>query len=371
MSLRTAVGVVSIVLLLGMAGVAMAYSPSLDVVHEHDAHTTSVADVEYDHQTDLVYSLDDDGTFVAYQIQQESASVVETFDAGHALANGDGVVYVAAGDTLWEYDPAEANLTEVSTMPVHPPAIAYDERRDVVWAAGDGNVTGYNVSDGGTYMRYAAHSDGVETVAVQGDYVASGTTWKNEVVVYDVADDEVAFEPDLPDDVGQVPAVALTEDEELIVGTGANESDVVAMYDVTSGEQLAQYREHIFSVSEVEYDAEHDVIISLGFDNTAKFYDVEAGEVAAVYEHDDTIYAGDIDTRNDLLWVGDGEDQPGNVTGIDIFVEPETPSPTATEMDTSTPAESETPTAGDGPGFGVAVALLALVSAALFAARRQ
>jgi len=386
---------IGVVVCGGLAGVSLAYSPSLTVVHEYEDHSQTLADVAYAEQFDIVFSLDEEGGFYAYQIQRDRVDQINEFEAGHALTVGEGVVYIAAADTLWAFDVEAGELTELTQLEAHPPAIAYDEARDVVWTVGNGTVYGYDATDGSEYMTYTAHTGGIETIAVRGDYIATGTTWSDEVVVYNVESEEVAFEPDLPDDVGQVGAVHITAGDELIVGTGAEEGDVVAMFDIVQEEQIISYREHIFSVSAVEYDQEHDVIISMGFDNTIKFYDVEAGEVATVYEHPDTIYTGDLDTRNDLLWVGDGEERSGTVTGIDVFYQEPTPTqtPTPTESETPSPTpdmtpsatpettpdetndqtEDETPTTpgDDGAGFGPVLAFLVFVGLALLAARTR
>ena len=48
-----------------------------------------------------------------------------------------------------------------------------------------------------------------------------------------------------------------------------------------------------------------------------------------------------------------------------------TPGPTPTPSPSPTPTESPTPTPEDQPGFGAALALIALIGAALLAARRR
>jgi len=382
----------ALVLVTALAGVGLAYSPSLDVVHEYEDHSHKLADVEYAGQFDIVFSLDEEGGFYAYQVQPEQVEQITEFEAGHALAVGDGVVYVAAADTLWEFDVAAGELTELTTLEAHPPAIDYDETRDMVWTVGNGTVYGYDAADGSEEVRYTEHTEGIETIDVRGDYVATGTTFSDELVVYDIPAGEVAYEPDLPDDVRQVGSVHITAGDELVVGTDAENDSLVGVYDIVQKEPILEYREHIFSVSEVAYDEEHDVVISMGFDNTVKFFDVEAGAVAAVYEHPDTIYAGALDTRNDILWVGDGEQRSGTVTGIDVFfeatptptptltptpVETATPEPTPTPQPaTATPADTgsdDTPTSTgeDGPGFGIGLAVLAIVGLALLAARNR
>lgn len=382
----------ALLLVAGLAGVGLAYSPSLDVVYEYEDHSNQLVDVEYADQFDIVFSLDKQGGFYAYQVQQEQVEQINEFEAGHALAVGDGVVYIAAADTLWEFDVAAGELTELTTLEAHPPAIDYDETRDMVWTVGDGTVYGYDATDGSEQMRYTEHTEGIETIDVRGDYIATGTTFSDELVVYDVPAEEVAYEPDLPDDVKQVSSVHITAGDGLVVGTDAEDDSLVAVYDIVQKEPVLEYREHIFAVSAVTYDEKNDVVISMGFDNTVKFFDVEAGEVAAVYEHPDTIYAGDLDTRNSVLWFGDGEQRSGTVTGIDVFFEATptpTPTPTATPTETATPEPTPepettpTPAAGsgsddtptstgeDGPGFGAGLAVLAIVSLALLAARHR
>ncbi|PSQ60437.1 MAG: hypothetical protein BRD23_02110 [Halobacteriales archaeon SW_9_67_25] len=370
------------VLVTVLAGAGLAYSPSLDVVHEYEDHSTQLVDVEYAHSLDIVFSLDEGGSLYAYPVQ-EGAQQIREFEAGHALTVADDVVYIAARDTLWEYDVAAGEVTELTTLPVHPQAIDYDEARDMVWVGGDGTVYGYDAADGSERMTYTEHTEGVGALAVHGDYVATGTATSNEVVVYHVENEAVAFEPELPDDVRGVGSVHITNGDELLVGADAEDDSFVAMFDIVAGESVVEYREHIFSVPGVAYDEDNDVIISMGLDNAVVFYDVEADEVATVYEHPDTIYAGDLDTRNDLLWVGDGEQRSGTVTGVDVFFEPTptptpepTPEPTATPEltpeSTPEPQPEDTPTpGGDGPGFGVGLAVLAIISLALLAARKR
>lgn len=376
-----------LVVVVGLASVALAYNPSLAVVHEYDDHSNTLVDVAYAEQFDLVFSLDQAGGFFVYQVRQEAAERITEFEAGHALAVGQEAVYIAAADTLWAFDVEGGELTEVTQLPAHPQSIAFDEAREVVWSTGNGTVFGYHVPNGSEYTTYTEHTGGLQDIAVRGDYIATGTTWSDEVVVYDIAAEEVAYEPALPNDVGQVGAVHITADDDLVVGTGADEGDVVGLFDLDDQEPVVQYREHTFSVSDVEYDADHDVIVSMGFDNTIKFYDVEADEVATVYQHPDTIYAGDLDTRNDLLWFGDGEERSGTVTGLDVFFEEPTPTPTPVETTMSaatppstperttdegaapTPAVTPTASGEDGAGFGVGLAIVALIGAALMVRR--
>lgn len=392
---QTITVVVALVVLTALVGVSLAFTPTLEVVHEHDEHGETLEDVEYDDLNDIVWSLDGDGTFVAYDVAAEDVVVNEEFEMGHALAVGDDLVYIAAGDTLWEWDVADEESSELTSLEDHAAAIDYDEARDIVWVAGHETVYGYDVGDGSLIHSHDEHTDGMSDIAVQGDYVASATTWHDEVIVYDIEAEEVAFEPELPDDVSQTSSVHLTESEELIVGTGADDGDVVAMYDIETEELLAQYREHIFSVSAVEYDAEHDVIISLGFDNTIKFYDVGSESIVAEHVHEDTIFTADLDLQNDLLWFGDGEDRDGFVTGLDVSSEddttptppPDDPTPTPTpppdEPTPTPPTDDPTPTPDDPtpspapddddgiPGFGVAIALTALGGAGYLLNRRS
>jgi PGF-CTERM protein len=277
---------------------------------------------------------------------------------------------------------------------VHPQAIDYDEARDLVWVGGDGTVYGYDADDGSERMSYTEHSEGIGALDVHGDHVATGTALSNEVVVYHVENEEVAFEPAMPEDIRGVGSVHVTSGDDILVGADAEDDSYVAMFDIVSGETTVEYREHIFSVPGVEYDEDNDVIISMGLDNRVIFYDIEADEVATVYDHPDTVYAGDLDTRNDLLWVGDGEQRSGTVTGIDVFFEPTptptpeptptptpepTPEPTATPVPTDTPTPApatggdQTPTATgeDGPGFGLGLAVLVVLGLALLATKRR
>jgi WD40 repeat protein len=373
----------AMVVIAGTSGVSVAYDPSLEVIHEYDDHASSLVDVEYNPQGNTVFSLGENGSFIAYDIQNDSVEEITNFEAGHALTVGDGTVYIAARDTLWAFDVASGELTERTTMEVHPQAIDYDDSRGVVWVGGDGTVYGYDADDGSVYTTYSAHSEGIVDIHANGDYIASGAGFSNEAVVYDVEAEEVAFRPTLPDDVRSVSAVHVTGGGGLILGTDAEDGSLVRAYDIAEQEQLVEYREHIFAVSALEYDEEHDIIISMGFDNTVKFFDVDADEVTTVYEHADTIYAGDIDTRNDALWIGDGEQRAGTVTAIDIFFEQSTPTPepTADPTPESTPESTSdatvttadtpepTATAEEGSGFGLAVALFSMTGTAFLLAR--
>jgi hypothetical protein len=106
------------------------------------------------------------------------------------------------------------------------------------------------------------------------------------------------------------------------------------------------------------FDAGSDVIISMGVGNTITSDHVCGGQVAAVYVRADSAYTGDLDTRHDLLWIGDGEQRTGS--SICVFVEeptqtaqrttvaPETdPTPTPEPDSRTTPTNAST----NDPGF--------------------
>lgn len=373
-------------------GGAAAFAPSLDVVHQHEAHEGQVVDVEYSDHHDVAWSLDEGGTFAAYVVEDEAIEFTWDFDQGHAIATSEEAVFIAAGETLWEFDVPEGEFNELGTMAVHPEDMAYDEERNAVWVGGHETVHGYNVDDGSEFMNYTVHSEGIGTIDVAGDHVVSGTTWETEVVVYDVAAEDVVYEPDLPDDTQGISALNLLDSDTLLVGAlGDDADDLVAAYDVGEEQLQLEHREHIFGVSFVGYEPHNDLIISAGFDNTVKFYDHETDDIVEQYEHDDTIYTASYDYPNSLLWFGDGEDTDGVVTGLDIHYE-EDPADddddapvddadddaddAPVEEDTAddaddTPAEDDTADdaadTDDGiPGFGPIAALFAIVGFVYF-----
>lgn len=353
-------------------GMAAAYSPALEVTHEYSDHGGTLVDVEYDFQHDIVWSLDENGTFVAYQVGNEEVGLsTDQFSTGHALAVGDGAVYIAEADTLWEFEVEEGDLTELGTLDEHPGAMAYDSQRDVIWTTGVETVYGYNADDGSEFMSYSPHSDGIETIDVNGNYIATGTTWQPELVVYKVEQEEVVLQPELSQ-VGGVTTTHLTDSGDVVIGTrGDDADDLIAAYDIESGNQLLAYRAHIFGVSHVEYNPTTETIISTGGDNTVKFYDVNEETVFEEYRHEDTIYTADLDERNNLLWFGDGEERVGTVTGLNIddteasgtdseattegetdtTEDPGTVGQTNGEADTD--ADEQPTTETEGSGFGI------------------
>lgn len=327
---------------------AIAFDPPLEERHQHDAHSGTLSDVAYDSEHNVVWSLDENGTFVGYDVKNSSVMVTDEVGTGHALAVGDGVVYIADDNTLWEYDVAADDRTELTTMRSHAGALAYDERRDVVWMTGGQRVAGYHAGNGSLFLNHTEHTDGTSALAVSGDYVASGTTFSDEVLVYNVTSERVTYRPDLADDVRSVGALEFTDDERLLVGSDAENDSFVAMYDVADRRLTDSYREHIFGPSGVEFIEDESVIVSTGVDNVVVFYDVGTDSVVARHRHDDTIYAADLDTQNGLLWFGDGESGPGSVIGLDVT---EAPTPTATPTASPTPAPggTATPTAAGTP----------------------
>ena len=337
---RTLVLLVGIVVIVGFAGVSLAFSPTLDIEHEYHEHDHTIQEVVYDEQHDMLWSLDhsieESVTLIGYDVADEAVAVSEPFGTGHALAVGDGSVYIADGDTVWEYDVAEANLIELFEPSGHAAAMAYDSDRDWIWVAADDEVNAYDATDGEQVAGHTAHTDETADIAVSGDYVASGTTWEDEVIVWDIETEEVIFEPELNYE-GTV--VDLTSAGELIVGAG----EEVVMFDIETGEQLLDSEGHVFGTSGVAYHADEDLVVSVGFDDTMRFHSIADGGVIESYGHDDTIYTVSLDLQNQLVWFGDGEGQPGTVYGLDM-AEAATPTPTPTPVDpTPTPADP-TPT---------------------------
>lgn len=383
---------IAVVSLFLITGVVAGTAPSFDVVHEHTEHQASLTDIEFEDRHKLAFSLDEEGGFAAYVVEEGEVAFYHQFERrAHELAIGDDAVYIAVSDTLWVYDIAAGDLSEHTEMASHAGGMEYDGDRDVIWVAGHETVTGYTADDGSEFMQFEpGHSDGIGAMAFYGDYIATGTQFADEVVVYDIENDEVAYEPDLPDDVVGIGALELTETGDLIVGTGAENDDVIAAFDIEEQRKLLQYRQHIFGVSYVQYVPSSNVILSTGADNTVKIYDVNQESIVAQHQHEDTIYTAAMDQSNDLLWIGDGEDRTGTVSALDIAEDEPTPTPEPTTVE---PTESETPepdtptqvtttepsqadetpvTDTDGQsGFGIAVAIVALLVTMLVTRRAR
>lgn len=382
--------VVSVVGLIVLTGIVAGAAPTFDVVHEHTAHQASLTDIEFEDRHQIAFSLDEEGGFAAYVVGSDEVAFYHQFERrAHELAIGADAVYIAVSNTLWVYDIAEGNLSEHTKMDSHAAGMAYDGERNVIWVAGHETVTGYTADDGSEFMQFQpGHTDGIGAMAFHGDYIATGTQFAAEVTVYDIENEAVVYEPDLPDDVKGIGALDLTESGDVIVGTAAENDDVIAAFDIEEQKKLLQYRKHIFGVSHVQYVPSANVILSTGFDNTVKLYDVDQESIVAQHQHEDTIYTAALDLSNALLWIGDGEERTGTVSALDVAEDEPTPTPEPTtveptpsetpEPDTPTrvtttepPQDDETPaTDAEGqPGFGIPIAIVTVLSAALLAYR--
>lgn len=387
------------VIVCGIVGftavVAVGLAPTFDSVHEHDVHEDPLQDMAYDDANDIVWSIDEAGMLVGYDVAEEQVVVEEDLDVGHAIAVGEDATYVASGDHLLEVDIHEGEITTLQdSLEAHPSRMAFDGERDLLWMAGAEEVHAYDLE--GNLDRSIAPGDGhPHIIDVNEEYVAWSTGFDDEVIVWDIEDESVAFEPTFPDEyeASMTVGVALTDDNELIVGTDGDGS-MVAMFDIESESVVTEYREHIFSVNEVAYHAEADAIISGGADNHLTAYDVAAESVIEQHDHGDTILAMALDESNELLWVGDGEETDPTVTGLSLGVE-ETPTPEATPPSEPTPTpiddpddtptpdtpadetptpivhDTPTPDPDDQPGFGLAMAALAVLALAAVASRRR
>lgn len=348
------VGLVTL-LLLGMSvGVvaALEVTPS----HEHTSHEYHVEDVAYDEEYDIVWSIDNNVTeesvtFVGYDVSAEEVVVEETLNTGHAIADGEGVVYIADDNQLWEFDVESQEKTKLTEIAHHTGAMKYDANRDLLWLGQAGDVVALDASDGEEVMRHSEHGEGgIASLSVSEDYVASVRTWEPDPIVYDIENEEVAFEP-LPESIenkedGNIVSVHLTGSGKVILGGGW---DSVFMYDIESQELQAQYAAHAFGAHDIEYLDSRNLIISTGFGNHVAFYDVEADRILETYDHGDTIYASDLDRSNDIIWYGDGEDPPdGTVTGLQMtFADAESGTETTAtggEESQQTTAEASEPT---------------------------
>jgi WD40 repeat protein len=314
-------GSVAVMLVLvATAPLVGAYQPALEPVHAHDGPASQIQDLAYDADRDTIWSVSKDGGVIGYNPAEDGIVAERGFSQGHAVALGDSQVYAAAGDQLWTFDLEAEEWSELTKLQDHAADMAYDAENDVIWVGGGQTVTGYDASDGSVVASHDEHTDGLETIAVHGEsgLVASGTTWADEVIVWDSQAETVAHEPDVPSDVGSISALSFTVDGELLIGTDAEDNSWVGMLDLDAGNVVAEHRVHVFAVSEVLYDDERDVIVSTGFDNSIRFYDVDAEDMITAHEHADTIYTADLSMEDDLLWVGDGEERTGQVTGIDV-----------------------------------------------------
>lgn len=385
--------IVALVCIVVIVGSAAAFAPALEIVHQHDEHEGEVVDVEYGDYHDVVWSIDADGTFAAYVVGEETVEFTWDFDEGHALATSEDAVFIASGDTLWEFDVPEGEFNELGTLDTHPEDMVYDGERHVVWIGGHETIHGYDADNGSEYMSYTEHSEGIGSLDVAGDYIVSGASWESEVVVYDVSTEEVVYEPELPTDTQGISALNLLDEETLLLGAlGDDANDFVAAYDVAEEQLLLEHREHIFGVSFVGHEPHNDLIVSTGLDNTVKFYDHETDAIVEEYPHEDTIYTASYDYHNSLLWLGDGEERDGLVSGLDIYYEEETTDDAPAGDDPGdetddTPAgdaddeiedtdDDPEDTVEDGeddgmPGFGPTAALVALSSLIFYTIRQR
>lgn len=379
--------------ILGLsATVAIGLAPTFEMAHEHDAHDDTLEDLAYDDANDIVWSIDQSGTFIGYDVGESAIVVDEQFNDPHAIAVGDEVTYVAAGDHLLEVDVHEGEITTIQeSVETHPSRMAFDGERDLLWLAGHEEVHAYDLE--GELDRSIAPGDGnPHDIAVNDNYVAWSTGFDAEVIVWDIEDESVAYEPTFPDDyeASMTVGVDLTDDNELIVGTDGDGS-MVAMFDIESESVVTEYRVHVFSVNEVAYHAGANTIIAGGADNHISVFDVGAETVIEEHDHGDTIQAMALDESNELLWIGDGEETEPTVSGLSVAGDEPTPTPTSESTptpvdepddtptpdtptdDTPTPVTHDTPTPepDDQPGFGIAVAALALLALAVLVRRRR
>ncbi len=384
-----------------IAGLAAGFAPPLDEVHEYTEHEASVEEIVYDAERNVIWSIDqnleNEVTFVGYDVASGEVIERRTFQDGHALALGPDGVLIADGDTLWRYNVSAEEYEEAFTLSEHVGEMEYDAERGWLWAGGGQLVWAQSIENGTETVRHEAHTDGIETIDVASGYVASGTTFSDEVLVYDIEAEEIVFEPDLAEGTEGVGAVEINDAGQLMIGAG----ETIPVYDIAAQELVTQAEGQMFGVADIEYYEAQDVIISVGGDNRAKFFDMQEQTQTAVYEHDDTIYVSALDTENELLWIGDGEGQPGTVTAIDIGVEASSDDTTddtsdadtddgtddsgdsdADDSDTddgtdgtddssgdngSTDDETDGGNGDDGsPGFGIILAAIALIGAGAF-----
>lgn len=380
------------VVLLGVAIGAVA-ALEVAVTHEYSVHDNELTDVVYDGQHDVVWSLDKGlgeatATLAGYDPAAEEVVVTEEFDDGHALALGDGVVYVGDGHTLWEYDVESQERTKVTQLEDHAGGLAYDAERDLVWVAGGGkgNVVAYDATDGEEVRRHEEHApNGLQDVSVEGDTLATVATWEPDVVVYDLARDEVAFEP-LPDSIaddedGNLVSVEVTESGDVIVGGGW---DTVFVYDGETQELRTTYAAHSWGVAAVDYHESADLIVSGGTGGRLAVFDVGADAVVQTHEHGETIAAA-LDGGTDVVWYGAGEHSHA-VTGLELRFDDPAAGDDGTDgtdgdgtdgtdgdgTDGADGAGDDAGTSGgDGAGFGIAAVVIAVSSLALIGYRRR
>lgn len=294
------------------------FDPSLDIRHEYEHHADhNLQDLAYDEAHDMVWSIDgaleDSSRFRGYDVADGDIAVTETFDILHSIEVAEGVVYVASGGDLYEYDVEGGEFAE------HPAELTglsqdlvFDADRNWLWSASETEIVAYDADTGELTTSYEVHDEGISTIDIHGRFVASGETWEDNLIVYDLDAEAVVFNPEIGYNGG---IVHFTEAGSLVVGAG----ETVRLYNVESEELLLESQGHVFGTSGVDYLVEQDVIVSAGFDNAIRLHGVEDGGVIEEYSHDDTIYTVAIDDRNDLLWFGDGEDDnPGTVYGMDL-----------------------------------------------------
>lgn len=399
MARRTIIVTIAIMLVALLAvGVVAGIAPN----DEHDEHEHAISGIDYDEDRNMVWSidhdLDDDVTLVGYDVESGTVEHTETFEQGDALEYVSGYgVFVASGDTLYLYSPDEGEVVQEKSFDGIIEDIAYDDWRWTVWVAHGDAVQGYFVEDDELVSGYTVHTEGIGSIAYADDHLITATTWGDEAVIHHIeGDGDVLHDLQIPDENDGLGAVEITDDGDVFVAG----EETIYQFDRDSGELVSDdIPAHIFGTSEIIAVPDEELLISVGFDNNVHVYDLTAEETIEVYEHDDTIYTADVDLTNEYLWIGDGEDQPGTVTALDISEvlgdmdengddgTPDDSTPDDSTPDDGTPDDGTPddgiPANGDNgddngdetdddsiPGFGAALAAIAMVGAALLAYRR-
>jgi len=177
----------AVALLLLAVGTDGAFSPSLEVAHQHSVHEGKIVDVADDHASDVTWSLDEGGTFVGYAVEEGEVAATHEFEQGHA--DEVVVVYNLAGDG-WRFTHRE-HLFGVSSMGVEPTEIL------VVSTSGDNTVKFYDPAADAVVAEYA-HADTIYAASIDRNngllWIADGENRDGVVTAVDIQADEATAE---------------------------------------------------------------------------------------------------------------------------------------------------------------------------------
>ena len=286
----------------------------------HSKHNYDVKDVEYDLQNNIIWSGDEHGDLIGYDVS--STSVKYNNYTGNVrdidYDSNNNIVWIGGGDgynnKIKGYSVADEEVIYEHSLHDNENVndVKYVAEDDIILSVGDdGKIIGWNVS---TQSKAYEHTEDNAIRSVDYDS-QNNTVWAGgltypygnyRLIGYD-ADTETVTQRKEVSGIKGVENIAYDSDNHFV---WTSYGDKVSAYDIENDNIINEHKKNASNVDAFHYDAQNEVILSDGSDNPYGIVAWNSNNEENVYnhsDHTDNVNTVDYDNQNNIVWSG-GDD---------------------------------------------------------------